>query len=196
MSDEQAKKILKRVAIGVGVLILFLILNPVVFVGTGERGVVTNFGAVQDKVLSEGINFRTPFVQKVIKLDVQVQKEQVSASAASKDLQNVSAKIALNFHLNPDKVNLLYQSVGTDYKSRIIDPAVQEAVKATTAKYTAEELVTKREQVKTEAKQLLSERLVKDHIVVNELSIVDFDFSSSFNAAIEAKVTAEQNALA
>jgi regulator of protease activity HflC (stomatin/prohibitin superfamily) len=90
----------------------------------------------------------------------------------------------------------LWKSVGEDYKIKIIDPAIQEAIKAVTSKYTAEELITKRSQVKDDAKVVLAERLTKEFIIVDELSIVNFDFSKSFNEAIEAKVTAEQNALA
>ena len=118
------------------------------------------------------------------------------AEAASKDLQNVAAVIALNYNLMPDKVNVLWKEIGSQYKERIIDPAIQEAVKAVTAKYTAEELVTKRSEVRDLIKTTLRERLVKEYVLVSEVSIVNFDFSQSFNQAIESKVTAEQNALA
>jgi regulator of protease activity HflC (stomatin/prohibitin superfamily) len=170
--------------------------NPFVIVKAGERGVVLNWGAVSDKILNEGISWRVPVKQKVEKLDVKIQKEEADATAASKDLQTVTTKIALNYHLNPEYVNKLWQNVGSDYKIRIIDPAIQEAIKAITAKYTAEELVTKRQTVKEEIKLLLVDRLAKEYIITDELSIVNFDFSESFNKAIEAKVTAEQNALA
>lgn len=177
-------------------LILFCIFNPIVIIGAGERGVILNWGSVSDKIMGEGLNFRIPIKQAIQHLDVKIQKEEVSVSAASKDLQTVSAVIALNYHLESEKVNRLWQSVGKDYKGRIIDPAIQEALKAVTAKYTAEELITRRPQVKEDAKILLGERLIKEYIIVDELSIVNFDFSDSFNAAIEAKVTAEQQALA
>ena len=165
-------------------------------VGAGERGVLLTLGKVEDRIMDEGLNFKTPFTQSVKVLDVKTQKEQVSVSAASKDLQTVTAVIALNYHLEANKVNKLWQGVGRNYKTRIIDPAIQEAIKAITAKYTAEELITKRPLVRDDAKTILSDRLIKEFILVDELSIVDFDFSPSFNAAIEAKVTAEQNALA
>lgn len=175
--------------------ILFLIINPFVFVTAGQRGIVMNWGAVSDTILSEGIHWRTPIVQSVKTIDVRTQKEQVDSSAASKDLQTVNAKVALNYHVIPDKVNLLWQKIGADYKDRIIDPAVQEAVKSTTAKYTAEELITKRENVKDEIKTALTARLTNEYIAVDEFSIVDFNFSESFNKAIEAKQTAVQQAL-
>ena len=202
ISKEKYQKTMsefKIIAIVSGVIlaiILLIVFNPFVIIDAGERGVVLNWGSVSDTILGEGLSFRIPIRQSIKHLDIKIQKEEVDASAASKDLQTVSAKIALNYHLEADKVNKLWQSVGPDYKIRIIDPAIQEALKATTAKYTAEELITKRQEVKEVAKLLLTERLVKEFIIVDELSIVDFDFSQSFNSAIEAKVTAEQNALA
>jgi regulator of protease activity HflC (stomatin/prohibitin superfamily) len=182
-------------SIGVVVLALILILNPFVIIPAGERGVVLNLGAVSDTIMGEGIHWRTPLIQSVKKIDVKIQKEQVAVASASKDLQTVSSQIALNYHLQADKVNVLWQTIGKDYKERIIDPAVQEAMKASTAKYTAEELITKRSLVKDDIKVILAERLVREYIIVDEVSITDFDFSQSFNSAIEAKVTAEQNAL-
>lgn len=175
---------------------LVLILNPFVIITAGERGIVLNWGAVSDKVLDEGLNVIMPVMQKVVKIDVKIQKEETLATAASKDLQTVSTTLALNYHIDAKNVNALWQKIGKDYKMRIIDPAIQEAMKAITAKYTAEELITKRQLVKDEVKQILNARLLKEFILVDELSIVNFEFSPSFNQAIEAKVTAEQSALA
>lgn len=189
------KSIIALIAFFFGVIIL-IVINPLVIISAGERGVVLTWGAVEDKILSEGIHWVTPIAQDVEKLDVKTQKEEVEVSAASKDLQNVSSKIALNYHLQEDKVNQLWQKIGKDYKSRIIDPAIQESMKAITAKYTAEELITKREQVKEEAKANLRERLATEYINVDELSIVNFSFSPEFDKAIESKVRAEQDALA
>ena len=188
------KKIIFWSVIG-AVLVFVISLNPFMVISAGEKGVVLNWGAVSGKVLDEGLQFRMPFQQKIIILDVKIQKEEIVAGAASKDLQVVNAKIALNYHLDPINVNLLIKGIGTDYKVRIIDPAIQEAVKAATAKYTAEELITKRPLVKEDIKSLLFARLAKEFIMVDEISITDFDFSKSFNQAIEAKVTAEQEAL-
>lgn len=176
-------------------LLTFKALNPIVIIPAGNRGVILNFGAVSDKILGEGLSFRIPIIQVVKKLDVRIQKDSVKANAASRDLQDLYTTIALNYHLDPSHVNELYQKIGTDYKDRIIDPAIQEAVKASTAKYTAEEAVTKRAEVKDAIKNLVYERLRKEYILVDEVSITDFSFSSAFNKAIEEKVTAEQEAL-
>lgn len=177
------------------ILVLFLFFRPWVQVGAGERGVVMNFGAVQEDVLGEGLHFRVPIMQTVVRVDVKVQKATTDAAAASSDLQDVSSTVAINYHIMPDKANVVYQSIGVGFKERIIDPAVQEVVKAVTAKYTAEELITKRPAVSDAMKATLTERLMLHNIAVDAFSIVGFSFSKVFMEAIEAKQTAEQLAL-
>lgn len=181
--------------IGFVALIGFLIINPLVKVDAGERGVVLAWGAVEDRILNEGIHWITPIKRKVKKMDVTIQKEEQGASAASKDLQIVTSKVAINYHLDPLNVNKLYQDLKKDYSDRVINPAIEEFVKKTTARYTAEELITKREEVKQDLKAGITKNLVKNHIIVNDIFITDFDFSDQFNKSIEAKVTAEQRAL-
>lgn len=179
----------------IGLLVVILIVGSWTTINPGERGIVIRLGSI-NRVLDQGLHFKIPLVESIKKMDVRIQKSQIEATAASKDLQNVSSHIALNFQIDANKVDVLYQQIGIDFESRIIAPALQEAVKAATARYTAEELITKREQVKNEIKTSLSERLTPNHILVTDVNIVNFEFSSSFNAAIEAKVTAEQQALA
>ncbi|MCG6551941.1 MAG: prohibitin family protein [Candidatus Magnetominusculus sp. LBB02] len=195
MPGFATKKFYAVVTVVIAVVMVLLIINPFVTIGAGERGVVLNFGAVQPIVLSEGLHILIPVVQKVIKMDVQVHKAQTNAEASSKDLQEVTSIIAINYHILPDKANVIYQSIGLSYKERIIDPAVQEIVKAATARYTAEELITKRPIVSDEMRSGLSERLIKHQIVVDEFSIMNFSFSKPFMEAIESKQTAEQLAL-
>ncbi len=185
-----------RLALIVGaIVVFFLFLNPWVQIGAGERGVVLNFGAVQDKVLDEGLHFKVPVMQEIIRVDVKVQKAETAAAAASADLQDVSSTVAINYHIIPDKANIVYQSIGIHFKERIIDPAVLEVVKAVTAKYSAEELITKRPAVSDAMKLSLTERLLAHNIAVDAFSIVGFSFSKIFMEAIESKQTAEQLAL-
>ena len=184
------------IKIGVVVLLVILAYSSFVVVGAGERGVVfSKFGGVKDLVFNEGLHFKIPFVEDVVMVDVRVQKAQTDATAASKDLQTVSSTIALNFHIAPDRANIVYQEIGLFFKERVIDPSVQESVKAVTAEFTAEELITKRPVVKDRIKQDLTERLLVFNIVMDEFNIIDFSFSRGFNQAIEAKQTAEQQAL-
>jgi regulator of protease activity HflC (stomatin/prohibitin superfamily) len=177
----------------IGLSILF---SSFYIVGAGERGILVTLGNPSMTPYSEGLHFKFPLVQSVIILDVKTQKYEGDAAAASKDLQTVQTKLAINYHLIPENVPRLYKEIGLDYSLRIIQPMEQEVVKATTAQFTAEELITRREEVRDGIKQTLKERLVERGIVVKEVSIVNFDFSTSFNEAIEAKVTAEQQALA
>lgn len=156
---------------------------------------VVNFGAVQPIVFGEGLHFRIPFMQSIVKMDVRVHKSQVDAELFSKDLQDTHSTIAVNYHIVPDKANWVYQSIGREYKERIIDPAVQEVVKAVTALYTAVELITQREKVRAEIKDHLKSRLIGYNILVDDFSIINFRFSQQFTQAIEAKQTAEQFAL-
>jgi len=186
---------LKLVLIIGAILMFFLFLSPFVQVGAGERGVVLNFGAVQDTVLNEGLHFRVPIMQRVAIMDVKVQKAVTDAAAASSDLQDVTSSVALNYHVMPDKANIVYQTVGVEFKERIIDPAIQEVMKAVTAQYTAEELITKRPTVSEAMRAALAERLLAYNIAVDTFSIVSFSFSKIFTEAIESKQTAEQLAL-
>jgi regulator of protease activity HflC (stomatin/prohibitin superfamily) len=183
------------ILIAVVMLVVLLLFKPWVQIGAGERGIVMNFGAVQNKVLDEGMHFRVPIMQEVIKMDVKVQKTQTDASSASSDLQDVTLSVALNYHVIPDRANIVYQTIGVEFKERIIDPAIQEVTKAVSARYSAEELITKRPEVGTAMKEALTEKLIAYNIAVDAVSIVTFSFSKVFMDAIEAKQTAEQHAL-
>lgn len=177
------------------VVVLIFVFKPWVQVGAGQRGIVQNFGAVQDKVLSEGIHFKIPVVQTVILMDVKIQKVMTDAASSSSDLQDVDMSVALNYHVIPEQANVVYQTIGLQFKERIIDPAIQEVMKAVSARYTAEELITKRPAVSSEMKEALNARLLDSNIAVDAFSIINFSFSQTFTDAIEAKQTAEQNAL-
>lgn len=193
--DEQKMigTVIKWVA---GVLVLLvLIFGSFRIVSVGERGIKTRTGNLVGEV-GTGLAFKLPFIETITKMDVQTQKEQVDVEAASSDLQDVHTVIALNYNVMPDKVTDLFVKVGDSYKARIIDPAIQEAVKASTAKYTASDLIQNRPAVRDAIQADLTAKLGESFIQVSDVSIVDFKFSASFNTAIEAKVTAEQNALA
>lgn len=189
-------KVPKKLVVIVGVIIFVLVFfRPWVQVGAGQRGIVLNFGAVQKQVLDEGLHLRIPVMQEIVLMDVKVQKAETDAAAASADLQDVTSRVALNYHVVPDKANVVYQNIGVQFKERIIDPAILEVVKAVTAKYSAEELITKRPAVSEAMRVALMERLLVNNIAVDAFSIVTFSFSKIFTEAIESKQTAEQLAL-
>lgn len=174
---------------------LILLFGSIKIIDAGERGTVLRLGNI-NRIMEPGLNFKIAFIEKVIKQQVRTEKQEVEASAASKDLQIVTSNIAIQYNIIPEEIGTLYQEVGKSYKSRIIDPAIQDAIKATTANYTAEQLITKRAAVSEEMQNILKIRLAEAHINVSNVDIVNFDFSPSFNESIEKKVTAEQDALA
>jgi len=177
------------------IVVLLLGSRMVQVVQPGTVGVVTYFGAVQDKIVPEGLHFKMPFRTKIIPINVRVQKIEVDATASSKDLQIVSSRVALNFYLDREKANIIFQELGPNYMNSIIQPAIQESVKSATAQFNAEQLITMRPEVKEAILSDLKERLSKNNIIVTDFSIMDFNFSPEFNRAIEEKQVAEQAAL-
>jgi len=181
--------------VGVVMVIGGILWSGVVQVPAGYEGVRLRFGAL-DGTMNPGIHVVIPGVHRVELMETRTQKEESQATAASRDLQIVTTTLALNFRLAPGKVDEVYGSVGLLYKQRVIDPTVQESLKVVTAKYTAEELIRSRAQVKNEVETEIIRRLQSYNIIVDPsgLSIVNFDFSPEFNKAIEAKQVAQQEA--
>ena len=193
---------ISRLTVGTGAAIAALILaglvamTSVATVSTGHIGIITSFGAATDRLLQPGLNFKMPFVEGVEEFSIQTQKEEAEAAAASKDLQAVNARVAVNYRLDPQRVQDVFKNIGREYKTVVINPQVQEVFKATTAEYTAEELITKREEVKSKARNRLTERLARFNIIVDDFTIINFDFASQeFKNAIEAKQVAAQEVL-
>jgi prohibitin 2 len=188
----------KGVMIGIVVLIIIgvVVASAVQIVDAGHRGVLLHWNAVDLTAapLVEGLHFVTPFADSVVQMEIRTLKFVKTTSAASKDLQTVSTEITVNYHPSPNSVNILYQTVGLDYENRIITPTVEEVVKQVTAKYNAEELITKRPLVKSDFEADISSRLNEFNIITDTVSITDFQFSALFASAIESKVEAEQKA--
>ncbi|HOE79005.1 MAG TPA: prohibitin family protein [Smithellaceae bacterium] len=176
------------------IVIFFLIIATYFGVDAGERGVVLRFGEV-NRVVEPGPHFKIPLAEEVVFMSVRVEKTTTKTEAASRDLQTVQTTMVLNYNLDPAKAGSMYANIGLNYNERVIDPALKESFKAAAARYTAEELISKRETLKTEVRNYLRDRLGVYGIVVVDLSITDFEFSAEFNKAIESKQTAEQNAL-
>jgi regulator of protease activity HflC (stomatin/prohibitin superfamily) len=186
-----------RVAVVVIIVIIIIVVmvESVVTVQAGFRGVVLYLGAVEDRVLGEGLHFITPFVEQVVQMEVRTQKFQAEASAASKDLQEVQTVIALNYRIDPQQTNKIYQLLGVNYQERVISPTIQESVKGSVAKFNAEELITKRETAKNVIAEAIRNTLASNNIVTQNVFITDFQFSQSFADQIEQKVVAFQKFL-
>ena len=184
------------IAIAVLVIIGVTVAGAVQIVDAGHRGILLHWNAVDTTSLplDEGLHFVTPFADSVVNMEVRTLKYVKSTSSASRDLQTVSTAVTVNYHPAPNSVHFLFKEVGMDYENRIIQPAIEEVVKQVTANYNAEELITKRPQVKSDIESAINERLIDFNIVTEVVSITDFQFSSLFASAIESKVEAEQKA--
>ena len=184
------------IAIAVLVIIGVTVAGAVQIVDAGHRGILLHWNAVDTSTLplDEGLHFVTPFADSVVNMEVRTLKYVKSTSSASRDLQTVSTAVTVNYHPAPNSVHFLFKEVGMDYENRIIQPAIEEVVKQVTANYNAEELITKRPQVKSDIESAINERLIDFNIVTEVVSITDFQFSSLFASAIESKVEAEQKA--
>ncbi|MGG6459894.1 MAG: prohibitin family protein [Candidatus Eiseniibacteriota bacterium] len=196
-SSWPARSNLVKIAAGIVVVIIIVIvmMEAAVIVEAGHRGVVLYFGAVENRVLGEGIHFIIPFAEQVVQLEVRTQKYQADADAASQDLQQVHTVIALNYRIDPTRADTLYQTIGPNYEDRIIAPTIQESVKASVAKFNAEDLITKREIAKGVIAQAIKQTLASNDILSENVFITNFDFSQAFADQIEQKVVAFQKYL-
>lgn len=185
----------------VGIVILVILAAVVIFssytiVDPGHRGVVIMLGRVEDRTLSEGFHLiMPPVVRRVIQIDVRTKKLEMTTEAASSDLQIMDVTAALNYHPDPANASKLYREVGADYESIIIAPALQEAIKAATARLRVENILRERSKLREDILVDLRARLGQNYLVVDQLSLANIEFSPEFNAAIEEKQVAEQEAL-
>lgn len=163
-------------------------------VPAGHIGIQDTFGNVSPNALDAGFYIKEPW-RSIVPMSYQTQKIETDAAAASSDLQDVKTQIVINYHINKESAVTIYKNYGLGYADKIISQSIQESVKANTALFTAEELITRRETVKNGIQATLSKKLVEYSIILENVNITNFSFSDSFNQAIEAKVTAEQRAL-
>lgn len=191
--DLNIPKIVIHVVIALVALVLLF--GSFGTISAGYVGIETRFGKVVGEKMP-GLYFKLPIVEDITTMNVQTQKDQTDATAASNDLQEVTATVAVNYHVEAADAPTIYSNLGPDYADRIIAPAIQESVKSVTANYTAEQLITERETVRVGILDLLTSKLQAYGVQTDSLNIVNFAFSDQFNTAIESKVTAQQNALA
>lgn len=186
--------------VGIGLLVLLVLIvifSSYTIIDPGHRGVVIMLGRVEDTVLSEGFHLvLPPMVRRVVQMDVRTKKLEVTTEAATFDMQAMQVTVVLNYHPMPGEASELYREVGTDYESIIITPALHESVKAATAQLRIDKVLSERSQLKEVVRDSLSERLARNNIVVDEVSLANIQFSDEFDAAIEQKQVAEQRALA
>ena len=195
MNTSTKKPVGIAVAVILVILVVFLLANSFVVVEAGTTGVVMTLGRVGDTVLTEGFHPKIPFAQKVVKIDNRVTKLEVITEAFSKDLQTVTTTLAINYRVDATKSQSLYKNVGRTYESILVNPAVNEVLKAITAQYTAEESVTNRAIISDGLISGLNAKLNADGLYVTDVNILNFDFSEAFINAIEEKQVAQQQLL-
>jgi len=193
-------KMKKSIKIGIITFIVVAILAMVGFssftvVDAGHTGVKINLGKVSDTVLKEGLHFKVPLITSIVQIDNRVTKTEAESNAASKDLQSISTKVSVNFRVDPSSSAKIYQNVGDNFTNVIVNPAIQECVKSVAAKYNAEQLITNRTIVSSEMEKEISQKINPYGLNIEVLNIINFDFSEEFSKAIEAKQTAQQQAL-
>lgn len=187
-------KFVKRFSLLAIIILLALIILPNCFatVPVGSTGIMLTMGKVEDTALSEGMHFKLPFVQRIVSMDNRVKKLELSTEAFSKDIQTVSATLAVNYRLQTEKTFAIYKSTGTAYEDNLIVPATHEVLKSVCAQYTAEELISKRAESSDKMRDELDAKLSQIGISITDFNIIDFDFSDEFISAVESKQVAEQ----
>lgn len=182
----------KLITIGIVVIIVVAALfSTVTKVSAGHTGVVSTFGKISSNVLQEGLHFKAPW-QKVTSVDNRIVKIEIETESSTKDLQTVTAKLATSYRINTNMSYSIIKNVGKDYENILVTPAINEVLKAVTARYTAEECITARSKVSNELVEEINKKLNNQGIYVNDVNIINFDFSETYNKAIEDKQVAEQ----
>ena len=176
----------------VGVCLFF---SSFTTINTGEVGIRVRFGKVIDSSMSEGVNFKMPVIEKIEKVNVKVQKVELDAASASRDLQDVNMSLAVNYRVDGESAKELFKNVGLSYKDTVLEPSIKESIKSVISFYTAEELITKRAEVSTKCLETLQSKVEKYGLVIEDFNITNFNFSDEFNKAIEEKQVAEQKVL-
>jgi len=191
---EEAKPIIKWTILTIFILLIVIgTFKSIRIVQPGYVGVSVFLGTARDSELTEGIHFVAPFLTQVHSIDTRIQKAEVTGNeAASRDLQTVTSSIIINYHLERTQVVDLFRNIGIRYESIVIMPGTAEVFKAVTARFTAEELITQRQEVSQQMREILETRLADYGIIVTQVNVVSFNFSREFDAAIEQKVVAEQ----
>ena len=177
------------------IAVIILLASSIRIVESGEVGIRVRFGKASNQPTHEGINLKIPFVEEIKKMNIRVQKIEVTTSSSSKDLQDVEMSLAVNYQIDKKKAVNLYKNVGSNYDEVILEPAIEEGIKAVTSKYTAEELITNRSEVSKQCREELDKKVSKYGLSINDFNITNFNFSKEFNKAIEEKQVAEQKVL-
>lgn len=184
-----------RLIIG-GIIFVFIIVTlfcSFKTIKSGEVGLKVRFGKIVDTSLNEGFNLKIPYIERIVKVNIKVQKEETKVESSTKDMQIINATIAVNYRVDSKKASSLYRSVGNNYEEVVLDPAIKESIKSAIAQYNAEEITTKRNEVSASCLEAIQKKVEKYGIIVEDFNLTNFSFSAEYTKAIENKQVAEQN---
>lgn len=198
--DREDIELVKKVGKGflIAIVLIFVITTitkSFTTIKSGEVGLKVRFGKIVDTSLNEGVNFKIPYIEKIVKVNIKVQKTELETESSSKDLQTIKTKLAVNYRIANNKATSLYKTVGKNYEETVLVPAIQESIKAVYSQYTAEQMITVRNEVSDKCLEELQSKMEKYGIVIEDFNIIDLDFSEAYNQAIEEKQVAEQKVL-
>ena len=176
----------------VGLFMIITLFSSFKTIKSGEVGLKVRFGKIVNTSLSEGFNFKMPYIEKIVKVNIKVQKAELTAESSTKDMQIINSTIAVNYRVDNNKASHLYKTVGNNYEETILNPAIKESFKNAIAQYNAEEITTKRGEVSISCLKTIQEKVDKYGIVVEDFNLTDFSFSAEYTKAIEEKQVAQQ----
>lgn len=184
----------KKIVVGAFIMFFFLVIALSSFqtIKSGEVGLKVRFGKIVDTKLDEGFNLKIPFIEKIVTVNIKVQKVELQTESSSKDLQVIGTDIAVNYRIESSQATHLYRTVGNNYELTILDPAIKESIKATIAQFTAQEVITERAEVSKKCMEDLQNKVSKYGIVIDNFNITNLTFSEEYSKAIEDKQVAEQ----
>lgn len=195
LKDSNGKYSVPKIIIS-GIILIFIIVTVIssfTTVQSGEVGLKVRFGKITDTSISEGINFKIPYIEKIIKVNIKVQKAELAVEGSTKDLQIVNTGVAVNYRIDVEKVTSLYKTVGNNYETVVLIPAVKESIKSAIAQYNAEEITTNRTAVSISCLEAIQSKVEKYGIIIEDFNLTDFSFSEEYTRAIEEKQVAQQN---
>lgn len=176
----------------IGLVIVITLLCSFQTIKSGEVGLKVRFGKIVNTSLKEGFNFKFPYIEQIVKVNIKVQKVEIETESSSKDLQTIQTDIAVNYRIESNKAVYLYKNVGNSYEEVVLNPAIKESIKASMAQYTAEEVITKRNEVSDNCLKGLQEKVEKYGIVIDNFNITNLSFSEEYSKAVEEKQVAAQ----
>lgn len=191
--NVNSKGITKKIIIGLFILLgIITLFSSFQTIKSGEVGLKVRFGKIVNTRLDEGLNLKVPFIEKIVTVNIKVQKTELETESSSKDLQTIATDLAVNYRIESEKATNLYRTVGNNYQTTVLDPAIKESIKAVIAQYTAAEVITSRSEVSEKCKEELGKKVEKYGIVIDNFNITNLTFSEEYSKAIEEKQVAEQ----